>query len=201
MVVMEGEEEGDMSEYEILLRFRDGGWREGSELVEVDLTEGRSEEEVEVMVEEQELEVRDEDRGVMCDEERSTSDYEQKLRMMDRGWRDEEEEEVEEEKEDIQHLDKDQRESGMSEYEQFLRTQDRGWKEELGEERLEDIVVDEDRTKNGSNEEHHDKDEQSEDIMTKAFSWDCDDFLQRVFLKLDPHSLKTCRTVGGVFRM
>jgi len=31
--------------------------------------------------------------------------------------------------------------------------------------------------------------------MSLAFQWDCDEFLQRVFLNLDPHSLKTCRKV------
>ena len=196
MVVMEGEE-GGMSEYERLLRIQDGGWREDRELEGTDVTEGRGEEEGEVMVEEKELALRDDERSVMCDEERSTMDYEQKLRMMDRGWRDEEEEEIEEDEEDNHHLDTDQQESGMSEYEQFLRTQDGGWREEPGEEGLEDSAVDEERKESGSDEVHDEKDEQSEDIVTRAFRWDCDDFLQRVFLKLDPHSLKTCRTVGG----
>ena len=33
------------------------------------------------------------------------------------------------------------------------------------------------------------------DVISLAFQWDCDEFLQRVFLQLDPHSLKTTRTV------
>jgi len=33
------------------------------------------------------------------------------------------------------------------------------------------------------------------DLMSLAFQWDCDEFLQRVFLELDPYSLKTGRKV------
>ena len=35
------------------------------------------------------------------------------------------------------------------------------------------------------------------DIISKAFQWDCDLFLQKVFLHLDPYSLKSCRQVRG----
>ena len=35
------------------------------------------------------------------------------------------------------------------------------------------------------------------DIISKAFQWDCDLFLQKVFLHLDPYSLKSCRQVMG----
>ena len=33
------------------------------------------------------------------------------------------------------------------------------------------------------------------DIISQAFRWDCDLVLQKVFLCLDPHSLKSCRQV------
>ena len=33
------------------------------------------------------------------------------------------------------------------------------------------------------------------DVVSLAFQWDCDEFLQRVFLELDPYSLKTSRKV------
>ena len=34
------------------------------------------------------------------------------------------------------------------------------------------------------------------DVVSLAFAWDCDEFLQRVFLELDPYSLKTSRKVN-----
>lgn len=34
------------------------------------------------------------------------------------------------------------------------------------------------------------------DVISLAFQWDCDEFLQRVFLQLNPHTLKTSRTVS-----
>lgn len=35
------------------------------------------------------------------------------------------------------------------------------------------------------------------DVISQAFQWDCDLVLQKVFLYLDPHSLKSSRQVRG----
>lgn len=37
------------------------------------------------------------------------------------------------------------------------------------------------------------------DVISKAFQWDLDLFLQKVFLHLDPYSLKSCRQVRQRF--
>ena len=39
-------------------------------------------------------------------------------------------------------------------------------------------------------------DDSNLDLISALFDWDCDEVLQRIFLHLDPYSLKSCRQVS-----